>query len=154
MFEVQSFLRANGNFIPVSDFTTEISDTDYIEGAIEIYFCGKGLLTRNHWDYVDQLWAYFVDGLFEVAAGKEFSTYLPDQPIKVTFKPDRHRMRVTLEVVDRDGTRTASVEYNEFIRVMTTQGKAFFNQMAKLVPASRTSYNDIERRLSSLQGTS
>ena len=36
MFEVKSFLKKNNDFIPISEFTDEISDPNYIEGAIEI----------------------------------------------------------------------------------------------------------------------
>ena len=36
MFEVKSYLKQENSFIPVSQFNNEISDSDYIEGAIEI----------------------------------------------------------------------------------------------------------------------
>lgn len=85
MLSVKSFLRKNDNFVPVSDFIGGIPDSDYIEGAIEILVQQKGLLTLEDWDYVDQLWCYFVGGLFEVVEGKEFETYLPEQPLKVVF---------------------------------------------------------------------
>jgi hypothetical protein len=55
MFEVQSFLRTDGDFIPVTDFTGEILDPYYIEGAIEIVFQGQELLSFDDSDYVDQL---------------------------------------------------------------------------------------------------
>ena len=150
MLLVKSFLRKNDNFVPVSDFIGGIPDSDYIEGAIEIFVQQKGLLTLEAWDYVDQLWCYFVDGLFEVVEGKEFETYLPDQPLKVVFRPDRYKRRVTIEVGD-DETRSASVEYGEFMHMMTEEGIAFFHRLAELVPGSRTFYKEMAQRLSLLE---
>jgi hypothetical protein len=150
MFEVQSFLRTDGDFIPVTDFTGEILDPYYIEGAIEIVFQGQELLSFDDSDYVDQLWAYFVKGLHEVAQGKEFSTYFPDHPTQVTFQPDRHCRQVTIEVKSYN-TYHASVSYDEFMNTMIAAGKAFYQRMAEIVPESRTFYEDMERQLSSIE---
>ena len=36
MLKVKSYLKKDNDFIPISEFIDEISDPDYIEGAIEI----------------------------------------------------------------------------------------------------------------------
>jgi hypothetical protein len=150
MLEVTSFLRVSNDFVPVVEFTGKIADPDYIEGAIELRLDEKCLLDHNDWDYIDQLWAYFADGLVKVAAGEEFSTYFPDQPIEVLFQPDQEFEQVSIQV--KSGiTVQGSVQYGEFMEVMIRAGRTFFHRMAEIVPDSRDFYTDIEQRLSSIK---
>lgn len=153
MLEVRSFLKKKDDFIPVSDFIGTIPDPDYIEGAIEISYQGKKLLNPlEHWDYVDQLWAYFVNGLVEVSQGREFKTYLPDQPVEIVFKPDPSRQQVTIEV-EGGASGRASVEYEEFMRVMLKESKAFFHRMTEILSDSDISYAQELQDLSVLEET-
>lgn len=138
MFEVKSYLKQKNSFIPISEFNGEISAPDYIEGAIEISSYGKKILTLENWDYVDQLWAYFVDGLLEVSKGTEFKTFLPDQPTRVCLKPDSNLRRVLI-TVGKNSNNSISVEYKEFMNVMIKEAKSFFEQMNRLL-SSRYDY--------------
>jgi hypothetical protein len=153
MFEVQSFIRKDNNFIQVSEFTGDIPDPDYIDGAIRILCQEQELLSFEDSDYVDQLWAYFVDGLYEIAEWKRFSTHLPDHPTKITFEPNRALKQVSIKVESHD-TYSGSVQYSEFMSTMITQGRAFFRQMTKLLPDSRNFYEEMEQRLSSIEWSS
>ena len=134
MFEVKSYLKQENSFIPVSQFNNEISDPDYIEGAIEISLHKKKILTLKNWDYVDQLWAYFVNGLIEISRGIEFKTFLPDQPTRVYFKPDSN-LKIVSVTVGKDPTNTISVDCEEFMNVMTEEAIRFFKKMNELLPS-------------------
>lgn len=79
MFEIKSFFKKNNDFIPAAEFKDVISDPDYIEGAIEISQWNKKILTIENWDYVDQLWCYFVEGIEKVSKGIE-NNELNDEP--------------------------------------------------------------------------
>ena len=147
MFEAKSFLKKDNNFIPVSEFNDIIPDYNYIEGAIEISKWGNQILSIENWDYVDQLWCYFARGIKNVSQGKEFKTYLPDQPIEVCFKPDLRLKKVKLIVVV-DFENCLTVEYEEFLTVMTKEARDFFKHMKKLLPDSpETSYTSAEKDL-------
>lgn len=149
MFSVRSFLKENDQFIPVIDFTGAIEDPDYIEGAIEIQLNEKFLLDCSSWDYIDQLWAYFVDGLVEVANGKEFLTYFPDQPIEVLFQPTQNHKQVNIRVkMKSEITLDGSVQYSEFMEVMTIAAETFFQQMAEIVPSLQDFYKSVNQKLS------
>lgn len=147
MFEVKSFFKKNNDFIPILEFTDEISDPNYIEGAIEISKWGNKVLSIEDFDYVDQLWCYFARGIKNVSQGKEFKTYLPDQPIEVFFKPDKNLKRVSISVIV-DSENCIDVEYDEFLMVMINEAKDFFKHMKKLLPYSpATSYASAEKDL-------
>lgn len=148
MFSVRSFLKKNDEFVHVIDYTGVIEDPDYIEGAIEIQLNDKFLLDCNSWDYVDQLWAYFVDGLVEVANGKEFLTYFPDQPIEVLFQPTQNNKQVNIKIkMNPEITLDGSVQYAEFMEVMTTAARTFFQQMAEIVPSLQDFYKSVNQKL-------
>lgn len=147
MFEVKSFLKKDNKFIPVSEFSDIIPEHNYIEGAIEISKWGNKILSIENWDYVDQLWCYFARGIKNVSQGKEFKTYLPDRPIEVFFKPDLSSKKVDITVIV-NSENTISVEYREFLTVMTKEAKEFFKYMKKLLPMSQeTSYMSAEKDL-------
>ncbi|WP_218080446.1 hypothetical protein [Anthocerotibacter panamensis] len=149
MLKVSSYLKVNEEFILASQFTNQVSDPDYIEGAIEIEFCEEILLGLRTWDYIDQLWSYFVNGLVEVAEGKEFKTFLPDQPVQITFKPDIASRRVTVEEQSTE-YHNISINYVEFMGTMITEGKAFFSKMSELLPEEQF-YKDEYTRLLALE---
>lgn len=138
MFEVKSYLKQKNSFIPVSEFNGKIPDPDYVEGAIEISFYEKKILSVKNWDYVDQLWAYFVNGLIEVSKGIEFKTFLPDQPTRVYLIPDSNLRKVVI-TVGNNSSNTISVEYEEFMNVMIEEAKSFFEKMNQLL-SSRYDY--------------
>lgn len=150
MFKAQSFFKARDKFILIQDFDETIENPNYIEGAIEISYLEKKILTSEEWDYVDQLWSYFVFGLVDVSEGKEFDTYFPDQPLKVVFKPTNGCQYVFIEVGNPVNT-SAYVQYEEFIDVMTKEARLFFKKIIELLPERKTSYIKSLNRLDSIQ---
>lgn len=149
MFQIHTSFRVNGAFIPFNEFTGEIEDANYIEGAIEMSSGAVSLITTAEWDYVDQLWGYFATGLQQVVGGQPFSTYFPDQPIEVRFIPTaQSQVEVTVKV---DTLRAASIDSGEFVRVMAAEGHAFFTHLADLLPENVGSYAPLIARLAALK---
>jgi len=153
MVLLRSYLRRDGlidgEFVPVTDYLGTVADDDYIEGAIEISVDDVQLLTLEHFDYVDTLWAYLVEGMEEVAAGRASSTYLPDQPIEIRMTPDAGGQRVEVAVEDGEWRR-ASTARRALLAEMTREARAFFEKMTEIVPSNRDTYADLIARIDRL----
>lgn len=139
MVSVKSFIKVGDRLVPIEDFVGPIRDEDYIEGAIELSVDRRPVLGREMVDYVDQLWAYVAKGLGEVVAGREFSTYYPDMPVQIIFRPQGHDMAVIVD--PRHWNRVASMPVDEFIAAMTYAGTAFFNRLRQYAPNNSRRYD-------------
>lgn len=147
MVNVESYIRSGDGFVPVSKYAGRAPDESYIEGAVELVIDDLLLLGTAEHDYVDQLWAYLADGLAAVAAGRAFSTYLPDQPVEVSVVPFGSRVTVTVMV---DGMRRASVDRREFLDAMVHAARTFFGRMCEIAPGNRHSYEQVLDRLDNM----
>lgn len=144
----QSLLKVGDDLVPVEQFVGPIHDEDYIEGAIELSVGGKPILTREQVDYPDQLWAYLIEGLEQVIAGQEFSTYYPDMPVKIVLRPQGER--VTISVDTRKKVSEASVRLDELCAELASAAKTFFERLRPLAPGNRSMYDGYIARLASL----
>ena len=131
MLKIKSFFRINNTFIPISDFFGTLPDDFYVEGAIEISQNERKILSLKHWDLVDQTWSRFVKGVENVLKGLEFRTFLPDQPLFVSFQPDIISSRVLLQVEKE----SIFIDYDEFITTMIEEATVFFEKMNTLMPS-------------------
>lgn len=150
MLQIESFLRIDNTFITIKFFNGNLSDINYVEGAIEISCQGKKILTLEDWDLIDQLWGYFVTGLQKVSEGKKFETYFPDQPLKIAFEPDSNRQRVKIKVKE-DKNFESFINYDEFMAVMADKGKFFFKRMIELSPSPKSYYKTCIEELEALE---
>ena len=98
-------MESAGGFVPVEEFVGPLQDRYYVNGAIDLAIDGIQILDVSHWDLINQLWEYFVDGLEIVCRGESFETYFPDQPLKFSIKP----IRGNRVLVVRDGPDRVSV---------------------------------------------
>ena len=132
-----TYLKSQDNrLILVEEFSNSIVDSDYVEGAIALEVNGKKLLTLEMWDYVDQLWAYLINGLVDLEGGKdEFSSYFPDQPIEISMKLDRQRDLLSFSVGD---VKTV-VNYQYFKNELIQFGDQFFSKLQSLKNADQQS---------------
>lgn len=130
--QIDTFFRTNSDFIPISKFTQLVPDEDYIEGAIEITIRGKKVLSRKHWDYVDQLWSYFLEGIEAINDGRSFSTSLPDQPVEVSF--DLHNTQQVQVRVRDDEVVMMPVDRKLFLSTMVQACTEFFLHLPKAAP--------------------
>lgn len=136
--KVQSYFREGGDFIPVEHFTGTINDPDYIEGAIELVVGRRKLLSIEMWDYVDQLWAYILDGLLELNQKGRFTTYFPDQPIKLEFVTDGEDSVIVKVKVNEE--RIAVVSRNEFYREIVQAARTFFEALTRVLSAKQDEF--------------
>lgn len=83
---VETLLKVGGEFVPVDVFDGPLPDRDYIEGAIILSVEGKTILGLQHWDLVDQLWAYLLNGLAALRHAPKHECYFPDQPLRLLLE--------------------------------------------------------------------
>jgi len=148
MLTIQSLLKVAEELVPVEEFVGPIVDENYIEGAIVLSVGAKPILTRDMVDYVDQLWAYLIQGFGEVVAGREFSTFYPDMPLEVVLRPQGDR--VTILVDPREGGAEASVAIDELCTAMALAGTLFFERLRPFVPGDQALYDQYIARLAAL----
>src|ERR1043165_8727823 len=139
MIHVESWLKVADDLVSVQEFSGPVADQDYIEGAIELTISDKPMLTRDMVDYVDQLWAYLIRGLGEVLVGNEFSTYYPDMPIQIIFRPQGRD--VTVIVDPQEWNRIASVPLDILVGAMASAGTIFFDKLRQHAPNNRARYD-------------
>jgi hypothetical protein len=156
MIKVETYIKVNDEFVPLANFAGDVPEPDYVEGAIELEINGIKVLTLELWDDVNWLWPYISQGLIEINTQQQWSTYFPDQPIKLTFTTDELRRRITVsvflpadKVFDKPEQHLkASASYEEFRTAMSEAAQEFFRRMAELIPEERA---DWERELRTLQ---
>jgi hypothetical protein len=131
-FVVSSYLKDdNGHYIEIEQWSGRLPDENYVEGWISLSVDGRELLNEGHWDLVDQLWAYLIDGLVEsLDSGKAFECFFPDQPLKLRIQPMTWNELVF--TVGEDSTRASK---GSFIEAIATGGKEFFTRMIPLIPS-------------------
>jgi hypothetical protein len=152
MMTVRTLLKADEEFIPVEEYVGRIADENYIEGALELTVGGKELLSRRHWDLVDQLWCYLARGVAKVSRGEAFSTYFPDSPIQVSFRPDLTRGEVTVRVDYESGPDDlqATVGLEEFKVTMAREARRSLDLLGRLAPGNRDAYEEALERLGTI----
>ena len=154
--EVNTYLVTGGAYLPLADVREPIADPDYIEGAIELTIDGRAIITRAEWDLVDQLWAYLIDGVVEVASGRSFSTGFPDQAVKLRFTVNPEDDTVTVEVhyprMGRDAR--ATLPRREFVGAMASAAEPVFIRLIELAPGNREGYERVLQQLAALQRAS
>ncbi|ACX86902.1 hypothetical protein [Pectobacterium parmentieri] len=85
MMNVDSFISVGDGFVSVSEFKGKIKCSGYIDGAMSLTINYVEIINISMWDYIDQLWIYILNALFDLANGHDVEFYFPDQPIKVTM---------------------------------------------------------------------
>jgi hypothetical protein len=153
MVSIASYLKQDGGLVPVAEFRGPIEDEDYIEGAIELTINHRPLLTTAQVDYVDQLWAYLIQGMAEeVREGRPFSTYFPDCPIEGTLRPEPARQQITVGVDLRQkrGVISASAPLAEFKQVFIAEARRFLETLLPLVSGHRGAYERLLAQLDTL----
>lgn len=146
MLKVMTFFRHNRQFLPLDEFKGPVLDPRYIEGALSVTIYEKELFGITQWDYIDQLWAYIVDGVFAITAGEPYSCYFPDQPIRIAFEIlSGNQVKIFVEA---GSGRTGVVDREIFISVFGQAAMQFFLRMKTLVPEDSDIFNDYIRKLS------
>jgi len=100
-------------------------DLNYLNGAIIMEVHANSIMNFNHWDLVDQLWAYLINTVEELLKNNEGSTFFPEQPIK--FKLKTIASNSILVTID-DGKETNQlVDKRAFLSKLLTSAERFYS---------------------------
>ncbi|WP_146057223.1 MULTISPECIES: hypothetical protein [unclassified Streptomyces] len=103
------------------------SKIENLEGAIEIEIRNQRILTRDNWDSIFTLWAYFANTIEEYRKTGEASFQFPDQPIKVSLT--RASLNAVFSVkMGSEETRTELPE-EIFVQAMRARGTDFLTSL-------------------------
>lgn len=149
MTHIKTYIKTNGALVPLERFQGGVKDPRYIEGAIELTVGSTLLLDTKMWDLVDQLWAYLVNGLVAIIEGTEFTTYFPDQAIKVVLRRDVAKRYVEIEVTGNE-KRRARTPFRDFVIQMSGGAAEFFDKMVVVAPENRSVYQELAARARAL----
>lgn len=91
MIEIDTYLKIEDNFVNIKeisliDTVKDNVDIDYLEGAIIIKYWSTEVTGIKEWDYVDQLWNYYIKAIGECIRTGESTFCFPDQPLRVSMK--------------------------------------------------------------------
>lgn len=127
-----SYILVDGKGISVEKFAGTIPDESYVEGWIDLKVDSQHILTSDHWDLIDQLWAYLVDGVTTIEhESDKWDTSFPDQPLRLALQrfPDGS-LKVSL------GESESTVSYRSFRNCIANGGLQFFQRLKDLMPDS------------------
>ncbi|AVJ18249.1 MULTISPECIES: hypothetical protein [Serratia] len=137
MIEVKSYIKSKEDYINILEFSGEIKDCNYIEGALELTINNVNLINLEMWDYIDQLWAYLSEGLDAISKNNEFNTYFPDQPIEVKLKPINDNVLISVKCNSKVTTLTNK---NEFVSAMSKHALDFFERLSTIKGIEKDHY--------------
>ncbi|TVZ38035.1 hypothetical protein P886_2386 [Alteromonadaceae bacterium 2753L.S.0a.02] len=86
MIKIESYIKVQNELINIREFSGSLPNAAYPEGAILLILGGNTLISKDMWDYVDQLWFYLIDGVEHLLQRKHYMGYFPGQPIEIIFK--------------------------------------------------------------------
>lgn len=136
---VQSYFQIDNDFVPIETFSGSIPDKDYIEGAIVCIISGRTLFQLKHYDLIDQLWAYIVEGLSKLRDGKDYDAFFPDQPLRIRFK-----LISPCCVEVSVGDETNRVDYDNFRSTLKNGAVEFFTKMKEVYPEASETWQRYE----------
>lgn len=126
---VNTYLKVDQKFIPISEYVGALPDKNYIEGAIICQIDNQDIFTMEHWDLVDQLWVYIVEGLTKLKQGLEYDSSFPDQPLRLRFRPiSTHAIEVTV------GNKCQIFNLDSLIVPLVEGAFHFFSSMKMILP--------------------
>jgi hypothetical protein len=135
-YQIRSLIKIGaGAFVNVDVFEGNMPDKNYIKGAIEWSIGDVTILNDSHWDIVDLLWLFILDGILEIRQREEAEVSFPSQPLLLYFsKIGSNQMRIKINDF------TTVVDRSLVVRSLCEGGRVFFNRMAELLPQLRAKW--------------
>ncbi|MFL0809343.1 MAG: hypothetical protein K6L76_02910 [Agarilytica sp.] len=121
MNKIESYIKVQNELVNIKDFSGALPNAEYPEGVILLVLEGKTLISKNMWDYIDQLWFYIIDGVEHVLQRKHYMGYFPGQPIEIIFK-DMNDLYAEVRV----GDQHAVVKKEDLFKDIVTAARSFF----------------------------
>jgi hypothetical protein len=138
-YQIRSLLLTGSGsdvFSCVDTFRGKIPDKNYIKGAIEWNVGGVTILDDSHWDIVDLLWLFILDGIVKLGQTEAVEVLFPSQPLQLRFsKIGSNQIQIKLDDF------TTVVDRALAIRSLCEGGRVFFDRMGELLPQLRTKWN-------------
>lgn len=144
-YEIHTYLKEKSEFVPMCQ-ASRPGDLDYIEGAIYWSIGSQTLMSQEHWDLIDQLWAYIVNGVRELMQSGAYETYFPDQPLRLAFRL-ANATSIEVEV----GEMAAIVDREAFFHSLADGAERFFTAMISLVPEHQETWRAYLRHLEEIK---
>lgn len=144
MILITTYLKINDKFVEFHEYKNTLNKVNYIEGALELTINGVVLIDKTMWDYIDQLWAYIVNGVESILNDQPFETYFPDQPIKLKVLPSNEKIIFSVEC---DTEKKVVINRKYFIETMASSAIEFFDFLRKNNQSFDSDYNNILVRL-------
>lgn len=142
---IYTHLKVGNEFQNIYGYKGVLPDCDYVEGAIECTIKGQVIFNKEHWDLIDQLWIYIVDGLLMIQNGNEYDTFFPDQPLRLRIVPiTKYLVEVTV------GNKSMKIDRLAFVSTLASGAVEFFNAMRELAPQSSTTWDKYLHQAESL----
>lgn len=143
---VETYLKTGDAFTLIGKYSDTITDENYVEGAIRCVIAGQTILGQEHWDLVDQLWVYIVEGLVKLSRNEVYESSFPDQPLLLRLEPvSDYCVKVTI------GEKAYNVDRKAFISVMKEGAVQFFDAFKQLCPASADTWDRYSNELKSIK---
>jgi hypothetical protein len=141
--KIITYFRINTKFVPIDTFSGQLPDKNYIEGAIACCINGREIFKIDHWDLVDQLWTYIVDGLRKLDKGQKYEGFFPDQPLRLQLETvsSKHTL-VTI------GNQSIKVDSASFRSTMKEGALAFFAKMKNICPEAGQTWDRYHKEAS------
>lgn len=131
MINVESFLQnSSGELVPIGQFSGGLPDLDYVEGSIEIIVRNQLILSREYVDYVDQLWAYFLNAMQDLSRSGKAEFMFPDMPVEVSI----HRVSREQVSFRVDDNLVPRIETALIFSELCRAGQVFFERLGQVAP--------------------
>jgi hypothetical protein len=127
--------KAGNRFLREKDIRADVkaalrsSSKNGIDGAIYWACDGVEIMGEHECDLVDHLFAYVTDGLDTMLRGEEFTTFFPDQPLRLSVTTKRDSVVVLV------GEKRAVAPRDEFLTELHQLCLRFYELMLFLFPS-------------------
>lgn len=134
----------SSQFIPITDISQldpEKLDRDYLDGVLYMKFNGETIMDFTFWDDILDLWHYFINSLEELIIQNESSFSFPSQPLPVSIKIVKDRIRLVID------DKSINMKAEQFLEVMLQEAIIFFTALMSLFPRQEAEYHQTILRI-------
>lgn len=134
----------SSQFIPITDISQldpEKLDRDYLDGVLYMKFNGETIMDFTFWGDILDLWHYFINSLEELIIQNESSFSFPSQPLPVSIKIVKDRIRLVID------DKSINMKAEQFLEVMLQEAITFFTALMSLFPKQEAEYHQTILRI-------
>jgi hypothetical protein len=135
-------------FVDVNVYEGRLPDLNFIKGAIQWNIGNVTILSEVHWDAVDLLWFFLLDGVLELKKQDTVEVHFPAQPLSIWFfttGPNQVRIKIL--------NFAAVVDRTLMIRSICDGARSFFARMVELAPELKAKWDDGLRKVENVESS-